>query len=108
MAGVGDYIKGGVDDLKRAPGPMILGLLVTGLGTIFTLTLAASMLSVGYNKLLYKVKRGEQAAIGDVFSALNKDAFMIGVPALAFTILSLIIMFAVSPGLGNLVSLAGN
>jgi hypothetical protein len=108
MAGVGDYIKGGVDDLKKAPAPMIVGLLLTGIVGAISLGALSSILTTGYNKLIYRVKRGEQASIGDVFSRFDKDAFMIGVPVFALSFIGLAIQFLVSPGLGSIISLVAN
>jgi hypothetical protein len=100
MAGLGDYIKGGVEDLKKHPAPLIVGLILAGIaGSIPVINLATTgICQVGMQTMVYKIKKGETPAIGDVFSRTDMDAIMIGVPSAGIGLLSLVNTFAIGSG----------
>ncbi len=100
MAGVGDYVKAGVEDLKKNPAGMIVGLIVMGVvGGIPLVNFAAGMFTVGYMTMLYKTKKGEPAGLGDMFTRMDMDALMIGVPAAVLGLLTNLDAYVLGTGI---------
>lgn len=92
MPGIGDYIKAGLEDVKKDPVNLILGLFVAGLAASFTLGILGGSVQAGYQELIRKTRRGEKGAIGDIFSLINKDTILIGLaPFVAIIALSIVV-----------------
>ena len=114
MAGLGDYIKSGIDDVKRNPLPFIVGYLLAGIVSGLTLGILAGPMFVGYFAMFHKSKRGEPVEIGDLFKRIDKDAILTGIIFIAaivaisivFGILAAVAKVGAIALVGNLVTLA--
>jgi len=86
MAGVNDYISAGLNDVKKDPVNMIVGLFAAGIGGMFSLGILMGSVQAGYMNMARKIRKGEPAAIGDVFGLINKDTILIGLAPIGVSI----------------------
>ena len=117
MAGLGDYVKAGVEQWKKALVPFIIGfVIVIVLNAVPSLifwilapigSLVASVYFVGLILMAIKVRKGEAAEIGDSFSVTEMlvPATITLAPVPVLNLLALIFGRFVSVGLMSLVNL---
>ena len=92
MAGLGDYVKDGVEDLKRNAVTLIIAEIVGGIVAGVTLGILAGPMVVAFNEMLLRGRKGEQLAVGDMFRRIDKDAILTAIIPIAGIVAVMIVM----------------
>lgn len=80
---VGENLKTAWETFTKYPVPLIVGLLLASVVSVFTLGICAGPMTVGYAKMVLAASKGKQVDIGDVFKG-----FEVFVPSLALMLVT--------------------